>query len=1272
MRKILSFLALALAFTACQNEPVETISNSGLVEVTLHVDAPEMEITRGLDGDTQVGRNSALGAIDFFNDADWAKYDVRYILEVYDENDNGTGEPIYLERLVNCLDKYAPTNFTLRLVPERTYKFVLFADFVADGNHTKVEPADKLAIADWYYDTTDLRNITIKSDADGFNAMNEARDAYFASKNLAISATGLNQSITLTRPFAKLRVITTDLDYIAGYSAPAFVEVTYHTEKVIKSFNAVNGMLSTEELTGKELTHSFEVKKAEPYNEGYDALTTNQTLFADYIFAKEGEQTTVNFTMAVYEDAAKTRHIKTTDFNTQIPVQRNHLTTIIGDILTNEANIEIKIDDNFVDEWIFGAGDGNKTVINTWGSGIMDPATGDYSFDVTAEGNTFHVTVDKTAVSNATLATGEYQFTDKEVTEGKFTATNLKADDTRAMVDVTVVGGMMKVESLNGVYGVTLELVLDYGTNDLRHATYYHEGAILFGETLDAPKATAVAEGNTVTVSWEAIDKATTYYVRLVAEGNEFEATTELSKTYTDLAWETLYQFEVYAANDTLQSVTATVEATTEAEPVVEQAYKLYFQNLAEWAEVYAHIWANEGEDIGLESVEWPGRKLTETEVLDGVTYYVFQLPATATGKTVNVVFNDGAGLQTKDLAGVVEGNLFFDNYVEPVEPTDVVLYLQPNANWNVDGARFAAYFFGNGETWVDMTLVEGETNIYAVTVPAGFEDVIFCRMNPGAAANNWTNKWNQTDDLKVPTDGTNLYTVAEETWDKGGGEWSTYTPAGSEPEEPTALATPVVKTAVEGNVITLTWEAVENAASYSITVGTEMPVVTEETTYTFTGEYETEYTFNVVAVPADEETYAASVAAVVTATTEAEPVIEPEELVELDTNAHYIFKQATEMKGGKWYAIVSETNAATGLTGNYGYLQITDAIARGEGISLPANCAFGFLTTEGGYTIQQYDGKYVYQSGSYNNFNVSATQPADGGVWSVAVNGNEYTITNNTMSKFVQYDPSYNSYGCYAASKGNLPTLYELVEVDTTPSILDVSTSKMSFAHEGGSNDVTVTTYGNATLNASVDAAWVSTSIAENVVTVNVEANAGDAREATLTITYGDDSRTIAISQAKFQEAGEVTTYTDTLVSSMFKATSTTYTEFSGVAGTNGAVYAGKSAKSSNGGYIQLRSSKSEDGIVTTASGGKVKKIVVEWDEANTTAGRTLDVYVSNTAYTSATELYGTSVVGEKIGNIVKGTSTELVIEGDYDYVGLRSNNGAMYIKSITITYEK
>ena len=211
--------------------------------------------------------------------------------------------------------------------------------------------------------------------------------------------------------------------------------------------------------------------------------------------------------------------------------------------------------------------------------------------------------------------------------------------------------------------------------------------------------------------------------------------------------------------------------------------FKLYFENVSEWAKVYAHIWANEGEDLGLEASEWPGRELTATEEVDGVTYYVFQLPAEATGKTVNVVFNDGNGSQTKDLSGVATEDLYFDNYVEPVQPTDTILYLKPNANWKQDNARYAAYFFGNGDTWVDMTLVEGETDIYAVTVPSGFENIIFCRMNPNAAANNWNNKWNQTADLKVPTDGTNLYTVKENTWDNGGGTWSVYTPATVEPE---------------------------------------------------------------------------------------------------------------------------------------------------------------------------------------------------------------------------------------------------------------------------------------------------------------------------------------------------------------------------------------------------------------------------------------------------------------------------------------------------------
>ena len=106
--------------------------------------------------------------------------------------------------------------------------------------------------------------------------------------------------------------------------------------------------------------------------------------------------------------------------------------------------------------------------------------------------------------------------------------------------------------------------------------------------------------------------------------------------------------------------------------------------------------------------------------------------------------------------------------------PAGTKFYLKPNSNWG--GARYAVYFYGNGDAWVSMQLAPGETNIYEVTSPNKvYKNLIFCRMNPDASANNWDNKWNQTNDLTY--DGTkNFYTVKEETWDKGGGTWSTYT----------------------------------------------------------------------------------------------------------------------------------------------------------------------------------------------------------------------------------------------------------------------------------------------------------------------------------------------------------------------------------------------------------------------------------------------------------------------------------------------------------------
>lgn len=111
----------------------------------------------------------------------------------------------------------------------------------------------------------------------------------------------------------------------------------------------------------------------------------------------------------------------------------------------------------------------------------------------------------------------------------------------------------------------------------------------------------------------------------------------------------------------------------------------------------------------------------------------------------------------------------------------DTTVYLKPNANWLTDNARFAIYYFeGSANGWTDMEPA-GEDGYFRGVVPAGYSTIIFCRMNPGATENNWDNKWNQTSDLTLPTDGANCYTVPEGTWGEREGSWSTYTEAAAE-----------------------------------------------------------------------------------------------------------------------------------------------------------------------------------------------------------------------------------------------------------------------------------------------------------------------------------------------------------------------------------------------------------------------------------------------------------------------------------------------------------
>ena len=133
---------------------------------------------------------------------------------------------------------------------------------------------------------------------------------------------------------------------------------------------------------------------------------------------------------------------------------------------------------------------------------------------------------------------------------------------------------------------------------------------------------------------------------------------------------------------------------------------------------------------------------------------------------------------------------------------------------------------------------------------------------------------------------------------------------------------------------------------------------------------------------------------------------------------------------------------------------------------------------------------------------------------------------------------------------------------------------------------------------------------------------------------------------------------------------TQNAYSAWNGKQGNLTAVYAGQSAGGNNS--IALRTENNNSGIVTTTSGGKVKKVSVTWNN-NSTSGRALNVYGKNTPYSVATDLYDDSKQGTLLGSITYGNnnSTELTINGDYTYIGLRSNSKVIYLNEIEITWD-
>jgi len=118
-------------------------------------------------------------------------------------------------------------------------------------------------------------------------------------------------------------------------------------------------------------------------------------------------------------------------------------------------------------------------------------------------------------------------------------------------------------------------------------------------------------------------------------------------------------------------------------------------------------------------------------------------------------------------------------------------------------------------------------------------------------------------------------------------------------------------------------------------------------------------------------------------------------------------------------------------------------------------------------------------------------------------------------------------------------------------------------------------------------------------------------------------------------------------------------------------AVYAGNTNKGVS--YIQVRG-KTNSGIISTTSGGAVKRVFVAYTPSQNPAdGRITTVLGKNSAYSATSELYSDETKGEEVGTFTYHTGDKLGYinaAADYDYIALLPN-GAIYFDEIDIFWD-
>jgi hypothetical protein len=248
-------------------------------------------------------------------------HDLRCILEIWSTGNNP--ELIYRDEKLDLDAVDNKISFEFALEPGN-YKFLMWADFVATGTgQVNGHYADK------FYDTNDLKNITLKDASLLYNT--DACDAFFAAQEFTKTEDVESFDATLKRPFAKIIVSEKNK---TNFEKCAKVSVSH---KVPQGFNVEDGSVSTT-LIPATLSEAAALGKG----------NTDLKLFSYYVFAAPADDALGEIKLT-FKDVSDTE-LRSTAIPAGVSVIRNRCTQAKGHLVA-EATNNGKVDVGFDDEW---------------------------------------------------------------------------------------------------------------------------------------------------------------------------------------------------------------------------------------------------------------------------------------------------------------------------------------------------------------------------------------------------------------------------------------------------------------------------------------------------------------------------------------------------------------------------------------------------------------------------------------------------------------------------------------------------------------------------------------------------------------------------------------------------------------------------------------------------------------------------------------------------------------------------------------------------------